>query len=77
MTARLRLHYWLDHRGLSVYRLVHDSGGRLTRTWCYAVHRNGGRFHTVTADQLEALAEAFQCDTADLIESDDAPRRHR
>ena len=72
---RLRLREWLTERELSVYRLLQLSGGRLTRSWLYAVYRSDGEYRSLSADQLACLCDLLQVTAADLIEY--RPRRHR
>ena len=77
MPVRLRLPELLVQHGLTAYELAKRSGGRLSLSAAYRLAATGGRFTSLPARHLEALAEVFGVEPGALFTSTPVPRRRR
>ncbi len=59
MPVRLRFPELLAAHRLTAYQVHTRSGGRITHTMAHRLARTGGRFVTLKAEVIDALAEIF------------------
>ena len=70
MDMRLRLPELMKANELTAYQVSRRSGGRISMSTAYRLHRLKGRVATFDADVLEALCDVFQVDPGELFERD-------
>ena len=72
---RLRLDALLAERGMSAYRLIQDSGGRLSPSTVYRLARD--EWECLPREVLDALCEVLRCTPGELLTREPPPKRHR
>ncbi|MCZ6755825.1 MAG: helix-turn-helix transcriptional regulator [Gemmatimonadetes bacterium] len=75
--VRLRFPELLEAKSLTPYQVYAQSDGRITHTMAHRLARTGGRFVTIKAEVIDALADIFDVPPADLFTNEPTPRRHR
>lgn len=76
MTVRLRIRQLMRAKGLeTAYQLAQAADGRLSAATCYRLVAADGAVQNFNADTLEALADFFDVEVADLFERGSRKRR--
>ena len=69
MTVKLRIEELMKTKGIaSAYQLAAAVGDRVGEATIYRIVRARGRVQNLRSSTLEALADVFDCEVADLFE---------
>lgn len=76
MTLRLRIAELMEAKGFkTAYELAKASQGRVGERTIYRLVEANGKIKNFSADTLEALADVFDVDVADLFQRTPAKKR--